>query len=107
MIDHVRSIIIEYLGGRFATDGLRSRLPDPWELDEANADDDLRDLTMRIVGYLAEHEAGDRTEDELRVALNDILAGPPEAVAGAMKVDVEQWAEPNQRAGTALQAEYA
>lgn len=69
MIDHVRSIIIEYLAGRFSADELAERLPDAWELDEASADASARELTLRAVGYLAELERGDRSEGALREAL--------------------------------------
>src|SRR5579884_2497337 len=107
MIDHVRTTIIEYLGGRFPVDEFAMRLPDPWELDEAHAGDAASELTMRVVGLLAEMEAGDRSEVELRGALTTLVALPEQSL-GAMKGDVDAWADPaSQRAGTALQAEYA
>jgi hypothetical protein len=73
MIDHVRSIIIEYLAGRFDANELATRLPDPLELDEAD-DDTARELTLRAVGYLSELERGDRTESGLRSALVGLVA---------------------------------
>jgi hypothetical protein len=73
MIDHVRSIIIEYLGGRFGADELALRLPDALELDEAG-DEGARELTLRAVGYLAELERGDRMESSVRSALIGLVA---------------------------------
>jgi hypothetical protein len=68
MVDHVRSIIIEYLAGRITARDLAVGLPDGWELDEGD-DATARDLTLRAIGYLAEHEGGDRNDRDLREAL--------------------------------------
>jgi hypothetical protein len=72
MIDQVRSIIIEYLAGRITARDLAVGLPDGWELDEGD-DSEVRDLTLRAVGYLAEHERGDRDEQDLRTALTGLM----------------------------------
>jgi hypothetical protein len=106
MIDHVRTTIIEYLAGRFPADELLTRLPDPWELDEA-ADDVAREMAMCATGYLAEMERGDRSEVELRAALTTLAAEPAPALAGPIKGEIDAWAEPNQHAGTGLQVVHA
>lgn len=81
MIDHVRSIIIEYLAGRFPADELATRLPDAWELDQAG-DREAHDLTLRAVGYLAEYQRGDRSDDDLREDLVALVSPAPAALAG-------------------------
>ena len=68
MIDHVKSIIIEYLAGRITARDLAVGVPDGWELDESG-DTEARDLTLRVLGLLAEHERGDRDERTLRTVL--------------------------------------
>jgi hypothetical protein len=103
MIDQVRTIIFEYLGGRFPAEELLTRLPDPWELDEA-ADDVARETAMLAVGFLAEMERGDRSEAELRLALTTLVAEPASALTGPSKGEIDAWAEPNQHAGTGLRA---
>jgi hypothetical protein len=73
MVDQVQGIIIKYIAGRITARDLAVGLPDGWELDEA-ADAEARDLTLRVVGFLAEHECGDRDEPALRAALVGLLA---------------------------------
>ncbi|HUB74188.1 MAG TPA: hypothetical protein VL979_09150 [Solirubrobacteraceae bacterium] len=107
MIDHVRSTIIEYLAGRFSADGLAERLPDPCELDEAGADEFVRELTLRAVGYLAEFERGDRNEGALREALIPLVVMPEQpTVLGSEKTDTVMFASSGaiQLAGTPHQA---
>jgi hypothetical protein len=82
MLDHVRSTIIEYLAGRFSADDLAARLPDAWELDEADASEDARTLTLKAVGCLAEYQAKDRSEAELRGALSALARKPARPVPG-------------------------
>jgi hypothetical protein len=88
MIDHVRSVVIEYLAGLFTTDELAIRLPDGYELDEAS-DPAALDMTLRSVGYLAELERGDRTEDELRAALIPLVQAS-ETVSPTLTADNTQ-----------------
>jgi hypothetical protein len=75
MIDHVRASIIEYLAGRFDADDLATRLPDGWELDE-NGTPEARTLTLRSIGYLAEYQRGDRSNDDLWRALSHLVREP-------------------------------
>jgi hypothetical protein len=105
MIDHVRSIIIEYLAGRFSADELATRLPDGWELDEAG-DAAARDLTLLVVGYVAELERGDRSESALReVLISLVVAGEtstPTLQGTKTKVVVFERMTASQLAGKAL-----
>jgi hypothetical protein len=73
MLDHVRDTIIEYLAGRFSADDLATRLPDGWEIDDAGTPE-ARTLTLKAIGYLAEYQCGDRTEDNLWRALSALVA---------------------------------
>lgn len=75
MLDHVRATIIEYLAGRFSADDLPTRLPDGWELDEADAPE-ARTLTLKATGYLAEYQRGDRTGEDLWRALSELVRSP-------------------------------
>lgn len=82
MIDHVRASIIEYLAGRFDADSLATRLPDGWELDEAGTPE-ARTLTLKAIGCLAEYQRGDKADDELRVALSNLVRDPKPATLGS------------------------
>jgi hypothetical protein len=86
-MDHVRSIIIEYLAGRFAADQLPTRLPDVWELEEGG-DVEAHDLVLRAVGYLAEYERGDRAEPDLRAALIPLVVSDEASTLQATKTKV-------------------
>ncbi len=104
MIDQVQSTIIEYLAGRFSAAELATRLPDPWELDDAVADAAARDMALRAVGYLAELERNDRSEGELREALVSLVVGPEPATSVTMtstKTTIIEFGQPAiQLAGT-------
>lgn len=89
----MRSIIIEYLAGRITTRDLAVGLPDGWELDEGD-DAEARDLTLRVVGYLAEFESGDRDERALRMVLMGLVAGSLETSLGGGRTEVRALAEP-------------
>ncbi len=107
MIDQVRSIIIEYLAGRVSARDLAVGLPDAWQLEE-DGDEATRDLVLRAVGYLAEHERGDRDSASLRHALTNLLSTTSLALGG--KIEVQRTPEPvvsTQLAGTPLQAVFA
>jgi hypothetical protein len=93
MIDHVKSIIIEYLAGRITARDLAVGVPDGWELDESG-DTEARDLTLRVLGLLAEHERGDRDERTLRTVLMGLVADPLETTLGGSKTEIRELAEP-------------
>jgi hypothetical protein len=89
MIDQVRSIIIEYLAGRITARDLAVGLPDGWELDGGD-DAEARDLTLRVVGHLAEYERGDRDERALRMTLMGLIASSPETSLGGGRTEVRE-----------------
>jgi hypothetical protein len=93
MIDHVRSIIIEYLAGRISARDLAVGVPDGWELDGCD-DVEARDLTLRVVGHLAEYERGDLDERALRMVLMGLVADSPETSLGGGKTEVRELVEP-------------
>jgi hypothetical protein len=93
MIDQVRSIIIEYLAGRITARDLAVGLPDGWELDEGD-NAEARDLTLRVVGHLAEYERGDRDERDLRMMLMGLIAGSPETSLGGGRTEIRELVEP-------------
>lgn len=64
----IRDLIARYVASLIDVDEFSDRLPDGWELDEAN-DSAATDVAMLAVGYLAGYQAGDRTEQELRALL--------------------------------------
>jgi len=68
----IRDLISTYLEGGISVSELNDRLPDGWELDEAN-DPDATDLTLHAIGYLAGFQAGDRDEDDLRAMLDALV----------------------------------
>jgi hypothetical protein len=68
-----RALISCFLDGEIDAVQLSERLPDGWELDEAD-DPGATDLALYALGYLAGYQSGDRTEDELREALRQMLS---------------------------------
>lgn len=82
----IRDLISLYLAGTIDASELNDRLPDAWDLDEAE-DPDATDLVLRAVGYLAGFQAGDRSEDELR----DLLTGLVTTVRAEYPADQLWW----------------
>lgn len=70
---HIRNVLVRYLAREVSADELSRRLPDGWDLDEAN-DPDADDLALLAMGYLAGYHGGDRNEDELRRALRQLIS---------------------------------
>ena len=64
----VRNQLGLFVNGYLSADRLNDLLPDTFELDEAG-DPALMALVMRAIGYLAEYQAGDRQEEDVRRAL--------------------------------------
>lgn len=64
----VRDLIARYVAASISAEDLADGLPDGWNLDEAD-EPAVADIVLLTIGYLAEYEAGDRGEDELRAAL--------------------------------------
>lgn len=64
----VRDQISLYVGGYISADELNDALPDTFDIDEADEQDGT-ELVMLVIGYLAEYQAEDRTEEGLRAAL--------------------------------------
>src|SRR5947209_4046837 len=91
MLDYVRATIIEYLAGRSSADDLATRLPDGWELDEAGGTPDARTLTLKALGYLAEYQRGDRTDDDLRVLLRGLMQTPEPRLESRTAVQVREY----------------
>lgn len=65
----IRDSISRYLAGIISAEQLEHGLPDGVDLDEAD-DLSLRDLTLRVMGLLAENAVGDIDEFTLRQRLN-------------------------------------
>jgi hypothetical protein len=82
MLEQVRTTLIEYLAHRLSAAQLADRLPDGWELDEA-AEPEARRLTLKAIGYLAEYQQGDRTEDAVWSAISQLLRAPSPPTVGA------------------------
>jgi hypothetical protein len=73
MIDRIRETLARYFSGEIDADDVAAFMPDPWELAEANADDDLRRLVLRIVGYITEFQNGNTSEPDLEARLRLVL----------------------------------
>lgn len=74
MLDEIRDHVGRYLAEETSARDLATRLPDGWDIDQSSARD-ARQLLLRIMGYLAEFQNGDRDEDELREELRALF--PP------------------------------
>lgn len=68
----IRGLISTYIAGDISASELNDRLPDGWELDEAD-DAGATGLTLLAIGYLAGYQSGDRSERELREALEHLV----------------------------------
>jgi len=73
MIDEVKKTIQAYLARQVDVDDLGLLLPDGWELDRSG-DVKAQTMTLYAIGYLAEYQRGDRTEEKLREALAQLVA---------------------------------
>jgi hypothetical protein len=73
MIDRVRETIARYLSGAIDADDLAAHMPDPSELGRAAADETIRRLVLRVIGYVTEFQNGDSTEAELQDRLRLVL----------------------------------
>jgi hypothetical protein len=63
-----------FVEGYISADELNDHLPSTWDLDAAGDDDPGFRLVMLTVGFLAEYQAGDRIEDDLRAALQPFVS---------------------------------
>lgn len=75
----IREAVSAYLDGSIDAGELNARLPDGWDLDESG-DQNAAELALLAIGYLAGYQAGDRSEDELRGALNNLISPTVEFV---------------------------
>lgn len=69
----VRTEVARYLAGMITAEELERGLPDGWELDETG-DDELRRVTLVVMGRLAEYFEGDLAEPDLRRTLEEHAA---------------------------------
>ena len=65
----VRNHVSLFVNGYVSADRLNDLLPDTGELDDAG-DPVAVAVVMRTIGYLAEYQAGDRLEDDVRRSLS-------------------------------------
>jgi uncharacterized membrane protein len=77
LAESVRDWISLYVEGYKSADDLNDALPDTTVLDESG-ESDAMDLVMLVIGYLAEYQAGDRTDEELREALRQHASWSPQ-----------------------------
>jgi hypothetical protein len=81
----VRNLVALYLAGSIPVERLADDLPDGWDLDEGH-DAAADDLTLRVMGYLAEFQRGDLSEPELRMALDPFAAWKMQTAIGSSSV---------------------
>lgn len=68
----VRESVLEYLRGDITAQQLNDQLPDVWDL-EGSGEQLEADRALRVVGYLAGFQAGDRNESDLRESLEALI----------------------------------
>lgn len=83
----VRNLVALYLAGSLSVEQLGDDLPDGWDLDEGQ-DAAATDLTLRVMGYLAEFQKGDLDEAELRTTLTPYAAWVVERTLGSFSGSV-------------------
>jgi hypothetical protein len=83
----VRNLVALYLAESIPVDRLADDLPDGWELDEEQ-DATTSDLTLRVMGYLAEFQRGDLDESSLRRALMPFAAWTVQTSVGSFSAFV-------------------
>jgi len=96
MLELVKAALIEYLALRLSAAELAGRLPDGWELDQVG-DIETRRLVLKVMGLLAERQREDRTDEELRSAIGELLRSPARPIL-TLQGAVERVTRPQFRA---------
>ena len=70
LLQRVVALRERYLAGAMDVHDFAVGLPDPWEMQRVDdPDDEGKHLALRLLGFLAEYQRGDRSEHNLRVMI--------------------------------------